>query len=48
MLSTWLAHYGADILATLRLYAREKRDLLGSPSELRRLDEFLAALKARL
>ena len=48
MLSAWLAHYGADILGKIRLLAREKHDLLESPSELQRLDEFLHRLKARL
>jgi multimeric flavodoxin WrbA len=44
----WLRHYGADLLATVRLYAREKDDLLNAPGELRKLDEFIDAVKDRL
>ena len=48
MLSTWLGHYGADIVGEVRLLAREKDDLAGHPAELRKLSDFIEGIKARL
>jgi multimeric flavodoxin WrbA len=48
ILCGWLAHYGAEIVGKVRLLAREKTDLVNSPPELRKLDEFVGAVRAKL
>ncbi|KPK83835.1 MAG: hypothetical protein AMJ81_07200 [Phycisphaerae bacterium SM23_33] len=48
ILSAWLEHYGARIIGKVRLLACEKDDLLTNPSQLRKLDEFVQGVKARL
>jgi multimeric flavodoxin WrbA len=48
ILTTWLRHYGAEIVGQIRLLAREKDDLIGNPSELRKLDQFVRRIKGRL
>ena len=48
ILSTWLRHYGAEVIGKHRILAREKDDLLGRASELGRLDHFLGSMRAKL
>jgi len=48
MISTWLGHYGAEVVGTLRLLAREKDDLVNSASALQRLDDFIRGVRAKL
>jgi multimeric flavodoxin WrbA len=44
----WLRHYGAEVAGTVRLRAREKGDLASDPIERKKLDSFIAELKAAL
>jgi multimeric flavodoxin WrbA len=48
ILSSWLRHYGAELIGKVRLYAREKDDLLNRPSQMRKLEEFISELKGKI
>ena len=48
MLTTWRGHYGAEVVGKLRLFAREKDDLMNSPSELRKLGDFIRSAAPKL
>ena len=47
ILTGWLRLYGARIVGKVRLLARDRGDLAGSPAELAKLDAFLRRLRAR-
>ena len=48
ILTTWLSHYGATVVAKVRLLAREAGDLANSPAELGKLDAFIRRLRPKL
>lgn len=48
IIETWLRHYGADVLGKLRIYARERDELLNRPSQMRRVERFAAEIKGKL
>jgi multimeric flavodoxin WrbA len=48
ILTGWLRYYGARIVGKVRLLARERGDLVKSPSELRKLDSLVRRIRKRV
>ena len=48
VISVWLRYYGAELLGKVRLYARDKDDLLNRPSQMRKLERFIEEVKGKL
>lgn len=48
VVSSWFCHYGGELVETLRLFAREKGELMGSASQVGRLDGVVSSIRERL